>query len=394
MLRHKLLLLAVLLALRANAWAADLRAKIVPRKGKFKDVEVSFALAPEGMEARLRQYSVVFERDWLTISKAGNVLLKTPRKAASKQALIKARGGVIEIFLDGHFEASAVDPEPSSAAGEVAGPAAMTVRELGPGTKPLRVSAPAGPVSGKVALKADAPGAVFHVDGMALPGGVWDTAAWGNGPHVVTAVKDGEISPGVLFLVENDVRPPQILDLTLAGTALTWRTDEKAECVLELDGSNVPVAREGGSAVLPVLMPETEHKYRLICEDESGNVADSGEQSFTMPPAEAAQAEQPAAAAPAAAVPAAAGEVKAPQKFLSPALADGINDEAVFGPAAREISIMDARGRLIVKRSRGGAALTWDGRNEQGAVVDSGVYIARITAYDGTSHYQSFAIVK
>lgn len=393
MLRHKLLLLAVLLALRANAWAADLRAKILPRKGKFKDVEVSFALAPEGTEARLRLYSVVFERDWLTISKAGNVLLKAPRKGGAKQAVVKARDGVIEVFLDGHFEASAVDPDPSAAPGEVAGPADMSVKELGPGTKAVRVLAPAGAVSGKVTLKADVPGAVFHVDGVPLPGDVWNTAASGNGPHVVTAVKDAETSPGVLFNVENDAQPPQILDLTLTGTNLTWRNDEKAECLLELDGSNVLVAPEGGSAVLPVLMPETEHKYRLVCKDEGGNTADSGEQAFTMPAAEAVQTEA-AAAAPSAAAPAAAGDIKAPQKFLSPALADGVNDRAVFGPAAKEVAIADAHGRLILKRSRGAGAITWDGRNERGAVVDSGVYIARITADDGTSHYQSFAIVK
>lgn len=393
MLRHKLLLLIILSALRVNAWAAAHGLK--PKKGKFKDVELSFALSPEGSEVRLREYAVIIEKEWLTIRKGGSTLLRSSRKGEAKQAVIRAHGGVIEVLLDGHFEASAVDPQPGAAAGALSGPEDMKVRELGPGVKSLKVQAPDRPVSGKVTLRADRPGVRFHVDGAPIRGDVWDTVASGNGPHVVTAVLNGETSPGVLFTVENDVQPPQILDLMISGADISWRTDEPATCVLELDGSNVSVDEKASSAKLPPLAPETEHTYRLVCKDENGNAADLGEQPFTTPPAAEQTAALPEAQAEAAAaVPLSAGEIKAPQKFLTPALADGVNDQAVFGPKAKDVSIIDVRGRLIVRRSRGAVALSWDGRNEQGAVVDSGVYIAKITADDGTTHYQSFAIAK
>ena len=96
------------------------------------------------------------------------------------------------------------------------------------------------------------------------------------------------------------------------------------------------------------------------------------------------------------AVPAAADEppAKAPQRFLSPSLADGINDAAVFGPAAKEVSIVDRRGRQVFYADSTGAAIVWNCRDASGRIVPSGVYIANIVTRDSKRLNQSFTVVK
>lgn len=87
--------------------------------------------------------------------------------------------------------------------------------------------------------------------------------------------------------------------------------------------------------------------------------------------------------------------VRAQQRFLSPRLADGVNDSAVFGPEASEVSIFNLRGRKVFHGSRSGAApIVWRGTDGTGQVVDSGVYVARLTSSDASVLYQSFAVVK
>src|SRR5581483_217157 len=87
----------------------------------------------------------------------------------------------------------------------------------------------------------------------------------------------------------------------------------------------------------------------------------------------------------AAAKPAASGDdsLKAPQKFLTPATQDGVNDKAVFGPDAQEVTVVDLRGRQVFRASKTGANISWDCRDGVGRVLSSGVYIARVKASDG-----------
>ena len=86
---------------------------------------------------------------------------------------------------------------------------------------------------------------------------------------------------------------------------------------------------------------------------------------------------------------------QAQEKFLSPALADGINDVATFGITADQVSIYDLRSHRVYSGSRNnGAALVWNCRNEMGSIVESGVYIAMIRQNDGTTVYQTFAVAK
>ena len=86
---------------------------------------------------------------------------------------------------------------------------------------------------------------------------------------------------------------------------------------------------------------------------------------------------------------------QAQEKYLSPTLADGINDVATFGIAADQVSIYDMRKNRVYSGSRNnGPALVWNCRNENGSIVESGVYIAMIRQADGTTVYQSFAVAK
>ena len=98
----------------------------------------------------------------------------------------------------------------------------------------------------------------------------------------------------------------------------------------------------------------------------------------------------------AAASPAAAADpAKAPQKFLSPARRDGINDFAVFGPNAAEVRIVDRNGRVVFRATqKNGAPIAWDGRDGTGRVREPGVYVARIRTTENAVLHQTFVLVK
>lgn len=85
---------------------------------------------------------------------------------------------------------------------------------------------------------------------------------------------------------------------------------------------------------------------------------------------------------------------KAPQRFLSPAAADGVNDAAVFGGDAAEVSVYDAAGREVFAAKGPAGGLRWDAKDRSGRLVDSGVYVVRITTRAGRTFYQSIAVVK
>jgi hypothetical protein len=105
----------------------------------------------------------------------------------------------------------------------------------------------------------------------------------------------------------------------------------------------------------------------------------------------------PADGAFAAAAPPAAGTgSKAKERFLSPSLADGINDAAVFGPDAQSVLIMDVNGRVVFEAERASdlEPLAWDARDHRGGIVDSGVYLARIREKGGALVSQIFVVAK
>ncbi len=92
------------------------------------------------------------------------------------------------------------------------------------------------------------------------------------------------------------------------------------------------------------------------------------------------------------ATPAPAGTVNPPTRFLSPGLADGINDRVAFDPGVTELVVYNLQGQEVYQAR--GSGLTWSGRTTEGKVCPSGQYIAKLTRADGTIAYQPIVIVK
>lgn len=88
---------------------------------------------------------------------------------------------------------------------------------------------------------------------------------------------------------------------------------------------------------------------------------------------------------------------KAQERFLSPALADNINDVATFGMEAQEVMIVDVNGKQVFHATQDdmrNSAITWTCRDESGRLLPSGTYIARIRQTNGGLVYQTLALVK
>ncbi|MBI2387590.1 MAG: fibronectin type III domain-containing protein [Elusimicrobia bacterium] len=233
----------------------------------------------------------------------------------------------------------------------------------------------------------------------------WDTSLAGDGTHALAAVvRDaaGRAATSPIVRVTTDNTPPVIGEvsasaLTADGAVVSWTTSEPADAQVEYGMtqdygdatplSSIKVVSRGVS--LTGLASEALYHFRVRSRDAAGLLAVSPDYLFaTGEPAAAYGAAGRAAAAPAAA------EAKAPQRVLTPALADGVNDRAVFGPDAREVSIVDIRGRRVFHESSNGGPLVWNGREASGGLAPSGVYIAVITTRDGGKVYQTFTLAK
>lgn len=322
--------------------------------------------------------------------------------------------GAVGFAAEKELDLSAVEVSGLAAAAEMAAPRAGAPREAASGGVELTAAAP-----GAVSVQFQIDGAPVGEDTQAPFEMTWDSRSAANGPHALTVLaRDAQgrarLSPGVLLKVENDTAGPEAGDIQLSSMTATsagpvWRTDEPALCRvqfgpdaaygLETPASGAPALEH--SALMTGLSPGREYHYRIRCLDALGNASETPDQAFVTPVPGTGEENAGLALQPIAevfgqpAVPA-AGEVpvKAPQRFLSPALADGVNDEAVFGAAAREVKVFDVRGREVWSRMKAGQGLKWDCRRADGRIVESGVYIVKITADDGKVHYQSLAVVK
>lgn len=235
----------------------------------------------------------------------------------------------------------------------------------------------------------------------------WSTALSADGAHALAAAaRDaaGNVSTSAVVSVTVDNVPPVISEVSVSaisasGAALLWTTNKRSDSQAEYGvtaayGGAVPlnsslVTRRG--MMLTGLAPGTAYHFRVKSRDAAGNLSTS--EDFTFATAGAAGGLPPAAIA-AGASAADDPQAKAPQKFLNPALPNGANAAAVFGPAAREVTIVDVRGALVFHASSAAAAIVWNCRDASGRVVPSGVYVANILTKDSKRIYQSFAVVK
>jgi hypothetical protein len=235
----------------------------------------------------------------------------------------------------------------------------------------------------------------------------WHTAGVPDGTHTLGAVARDAAGNSATAVVSIRVAnaPPVISAPTLAGASsnrvdLLWKTDQRADSAVEYGptptyGAATPVnpAQSTGHGVtLSGLAPGTPYHYRVKSRNAAGVLAVSDDLTFTTL-GTATVGTSSATAAASAPDPTSA---KAPQKFLTPASADGINDQAVFGPGAREVTIFDLRGRKVFHGSSSGPAapVVWNCKDGAGRVVPAGVYLAKIVARDSSAVYQSFAVAK
>jgi len=83
------------------------------------------------------------------------------------------------------------------------------------------------------------------------------------------------------------------------------------------------------------------------------------------------------------------------QTFLTPVPADGVNDQVIFDDDAAHITVVDANGKRVYEaESLGGAALSWNGRDERGNLVPTGFYIAKVRNTGGETRYQKLILAK
>lgn len=353
---------------------------------------------------------------------------------------------VLELFVDGRLLAGvtdngAVGGAAIRAAGQVGlsgknddfelegfAVSPLSDERLGLAQAVLTSPASGARLSGPVVLTAEPQkgamlaGVEFQVDGQALGpedvsapyATVWNTRLGANAAHVLTVVtRDASgrrrVSPATLVIVDNDVQAAQAGDVAVQllgnGTAmLNWRTEEPATAQVEygrtgsygLETASEPAPKQEHSALLSGLVPGSEYHYRLRLRDATGNVSLSPDFSLVTAPDAAASPAPVAGGGDDNPMGAAAGgppdDARAREKFLTPASADGINDVASFGAAAREVTIFNIRGRKVFQAA--GSALSWNGRDENGAIVESGVYVARIRKQDEALIYQTFAVAK
>lgn len=290
-----------------------------------------------------------------------------------------------------------------------------------PPTVAIMNPAPGAFVSGTISASANAAGpepvasVQFMADGSELGPPVtappfvfaWNTAAVADGPHTLGAVAhDAAGNSATAVVTVNVANAPPVISAPAVGglgpdrADVLWTTDQRADSAVDFGatpsyGGSTPVnpAQSTGHGVaLRGLAPGTQYHYRVKSRNAAGVQAISDDLTFTTTGSTAAPAA--GSAAPAAATDPSAA--KAPQKFLTPATADGINDQAVFGPAAREVTIFDIRGRRVFHGTSTGPAspVVWNCKDGSGRVVPAGVYLAKIVARDSSTVYQSFAVAK
>ncbi|MBI2564042.1 MAG: hypothetical protein HYW08_16975, partial [candidate division NC10 bacterium] len=153
---------------------------------------------------------------------------------------------------------------------------------------------------GVVGVQFKLDGANLGTEVTAAPYSVsWNTTTAGNGAHTLTAVArdaagNTATSGGVTVSVSNDITAPVISgvavsNLSSSGATVTWATDEGSDSQVEYGptiayGSLTPLDTTKVTAhaqVLSGLAAGTLYHYRVKSRDAAGNLATSGDFTFT-----------------------------------------------------------------------------------------------------------------
>lgn len=236
----------------------------------------------------------------------------------------------------------------------------------------------------------------------------WNTSSVADGVHALGAIARDAAGNSATSVVSVTVgnTPPVLSAPTVGGVSpnradILWTTDQRSDSAVAYGptpayGGITPVVAAlgtGHGVTVTGLASGTLYHYQAMSRSAGGALAVSADSTFTTPGASTSTASGAPLALTAAADPSSA---KAPQKFLTPATADGVNDDAVFGPAAQEVWIYDVRGKQVFHGTSSGAGspVVWNCKDASGRVVASGVYIAKILTRDSQQLYQSFAVAK
>lgn len=196
-----------------------------------------------------------------------------------------------------------------------------------------------------------------------------------NPPEISTSIPSAPPVPGGLTAAA--VAPGQI--------RLTW-TDVAGETGYQLQWSlspsfSAPVAVVRAANVTSYdhtsLPAGTLYYYRVLARNASGDSAYSPSVTARTLDGDAPQPQGYAAVDP---------EVR----LLSPRSPDGRNDSVVFDSQAREVLILRGDGREVAALE----SASWGGLDGRGRPLPSGVYIARITAKDGSVAYQKILLMR
>ncbi len=206
------------------------------------------------------------------------------------------------------------------------------------------------------------------------------------GPHIAHAALSDTLPPGAVYPVVCQITDR--LPLDPAALRLFWRADGGAWQDLPLTASGA----DSFGAALTVAVADTLVEYYLAAADSAGIAA-------LLPEA--------GAAAPLRIVvaghPVGADDLPAPRTALLAVRPNPFNPRTeirfTLARAARAtVRIHDARGAVVrtllaADRPAGPGAVVWDGRNDAGGPVASGVYLCRLAA-DGTADTRRLTLVR
>jgi hypothetical protein len=144
-----------------------------------------------------------------------------------------------------------------------------------------------------------------------------------------------------------------------------------------------PVAASQTEYTVLNLSPNTTYFFRLTAYDTSGN-----ESGFNVVSAGNPQDEEAVSVS----VGASANDAFIDSGYITPGKQDGVNDSLIFSAGTTEVKIFNVNGVVIFEKT--GGSLSWDGKDSDGQVVPSGLYLAHLTDSGGKKTYQKIVIVK